>query len=88
MKTFLKITIIAISLIRVSAFADPETVSLEQLVSELVKNNPDIQAAENRYEAAQARPRQMGSLPDPVLSFVSRNGSANPAPFTELERIL
>ncbi len=84
MISFLKSSIIAISLVALSASAEPETISLEQHVFELVRNNPDIQAAESRYEAAQARPSQMRTLPDPVLSFVSRNGSGNPAPFTEL----
>ncbi|MCI0606500.1 TolC family protein [bacterium] len=84
MISFLKSSIIAISLVALSASAEPETISLEQLVSALVRNNPDIQAAESRYEAAQVRPSQMRTLPDPVLSFVSRNGSGNPAPFTEL----
>ena len=65
-------------------FADQETVSLDQLIGELVKNNPQIQAAESRYQAAAARPSQMRTLPDPVVSFVSRNGSGNPLPFTEL----
>jgi outer membrane protein, heavy metal efflux system len=88
MISFLKIAIIAITLVATSASADPETISLEQLVSELVKINPDIQAAESRYQALQARPSQMWTLPDPVLSFVSRNGNGNPAPFTELGKDL
>src|SRR5688572_32308637 len=88
MNPFLKITIVVIVLIATSsgfsAATEKQTVSLEQLISELLKNNPNIQAAETRYLAAQARPSQMRTLPDPVVSFVSRNGSGNPAPFTEL----
>ena len=87
MKPFLKITIILILLIMpagLSVAQEQQTVSLEQLISELLKSNPDIQAAESRYQAAQARPSQARTLPDPVLSFVSRNGSGNPTPFTEL----
>ena len=89
MKPFLKIAIIAVLLVSPllmspSVTASEQTVSLEQLVSELLKNNPDIQAAESRYLAAQARPSQMRTLPDPTVSFVSRNGNGNPTPFTEL----
>jgi cobalt-zinc-cadmium efflux system outer membrane protein len=84
MKPFLIIAIIAVLLVVSSARADEPTVSLEQLVSELLKNNPDIQAAESKFWAAQARPSQMRTLPDPTVSFVSRNGNGNPTPFTEL----
>ena len=45
-----------------------EKVTLEQLILELLKNNPDIQVSESRYRALQARPSQMRTLPDPVLS--------------------
>ncbi len=49
-----------------------------------LQNNPQIQSAEAGHRAALARPSQAKTLPDPVLSFVSRNGSGNPTPFTEL----
>src|SRR3990172_2214878 len=87
MKPFIRTTIILIVLLMPAAYSaaqEQQTVSLEQLISELLKNNPDIQAAESRYQAAQARPSQARTLPDPVVSFVSRNGSGNPTPFTEL----
>lgn len=82
MKTFHTIAII--TLLISSAFAEDATVTLDQLVAELVKNNPEIQAADSKYQAALARPSQMSALPDPVVSFVSRNGSGNPIPFTKL----
>jgi outer membrane protein TolC len=87
MKTFHTIAIIALFLATScigAVFAEEATVSLDQLVSELLKNNPQIQAAESKYQAALARPSQMRALPDPLVSFVSRNGSGNPVPFTEL----
>src|SRR4029078_3804976 len=84
MKPFLIIAIIAVFLGAFSVQADEQTVSLEQLVSELLKNNPDIQAAESRFLAADGRPSQMRALPDPIVSFVSRNGDGNPVPFTQL----
>ena len=61
-----------------------ETVTIDQLVAEMLKNNPELHAAESRSLAAQARPAQLKALPEPVLSFVTRNGNGNPVPFTEL----
>jgi cobalt-zinc-cadmium efflux system outer membrane protein len=86
MNSFSKITIVLLILAAcpIQAADVPETVSLEQLVTVMLKNNPDIQAAQNRYLAAQTRPSQMRTLPEPVISFVTRNGNGNPAPFTEL----
>jgi len=40
---------------------------LEDLVPELLANNPEIQAARKRYEAAQTRPSQESALPDPKI---------------------
>ena len=37
-------------------------VDLSALIREAVEHNPEIQAAEQRYRAAQARPSQAGSL--------------------------
>ncbi len=76
--------IVLAAILAFSAATEEQKVSLEQLISELLRSNPDIQAAESRYLAAQARPSQVRTLPDPALSFVSRNGSGNPTPFTEL----
>lgn len=41
---------------------------LPDLVREALANNPSIQAARHRYEAARLRPTQERSLPDPMLS--------------------
>lgn len=41
---------------------------LPDLVREALANNPSIQAARHRYEAARLRPPQERSLPDPMLS--------------------
>ena len=45
----------------------PEIVRLEDLTPELLTNNPEIQAARKRYEAAQTRPGQESALPDPKI---------------------
>lgn len=52
---------------------------LNQLVSEALRANPEILAAQKRYEAARQRPSQESSLPDPMLSF-SYNSVGRPWP--------
>jgi outer membrane protein TolC len=51
------------------AFAQETRVSLQDLTSEAIKNNPDIVAAQKAYEAARQRPTQEASLPDPMISL-------------------
>jgi outer membrane protein TolC len=41
---------------------------LNLLVSEALRENPEIRAAQKRYEAARQRPTQASSLPDPMFS--------------------
>jgi outer membrane protein, heavy metal efflux system len=54
-------------------------VSLRDLASEAMKNNPEIVAAQKGYEAARQRPTQESSLPDPMLSF-GYTSVGNPLP--------
>lgn len=61
-----------------------EELTLQALIQELINNNPEIQAMESRYQAALARPSQVRTLPDPTVSFVTRNADGNPVPFTTL----
>src|SRR5262245_57320335 len=42
---------------------------LNDLIAELVKANPDVQAAYLRYQAALTRPEREGALPDPRITF-------------------
>jgi outer membrane protein TolC len=44
-------------------------VSLQELTSEAMQNNPEIVAAQKSYEAARQRPTQESSLPDPMISL-------------------
>lgn len=48
-------------------------------VSAALKSNPEIVAAQRRYDAARQRPIQEGSLPDPMVS-AGYNASGNPLP--------
>ena len=43
--------------------------SLRELTSEALKNNPEIVAAQKSYEATRQRPTQESSLPDPMISL-------------------
>jgi outer membrane protein, heavy metal efflux system len=45
-----------------------ESVRLDWLVQELLKSNPELQAARKRYEAALTRPAQESALPDPRIT--------------------
>ncbi len=56
---------------------------LDDLVKEALGRNPEILAAQKRYEAMRQRPSQESSLPDPTLSL-SYNSSGNPLPFQGL----
>jgi outer membrane protein TolC len=52
---------------------------LADLVTEALEKNPEIAAAQKRYEAARQRPVQERSLPDPMLS-AGYNSSGRPWP--------
>ena len=54
-----------------------QSVDLSRLRSYTLANNPDIKAAEQRWRAAQARPSQEGSLPDPMVNTGYHNESFN-----------
>src|SRR5262245_10540006 len=56
-----------------------EAQSLGSLIAEAMRNNPEILAAQKRYEAMRQRPTRESSLPDPMFSMGwSSNG--NPLP--------
>lgn len=54
---------------------DGRPISLEKLILEALEKNPKIQAARRRWQAAQQRPTQVSTLPDPMLSY-ARFGSS------------
>lgn len=57
----------------------PARMPLAGLVSEAVARNPEISAAERRYDAARERPAQERSLPDPMVS-AGYVANGNPLP--------
>ena len=43
--------------------------SVQELIVQALRNNPEVIAAQKNYEAARQRPTQLSSLPDPTLSL-------------------
>ena len=56
-----------------------ERLDLKQLIEIALERNPEILAAQKRYEAAAQRPRAAGALPDPMVSL-GYNASGYPLP--------
>ncbi len=48
---------------------ESEQLELENLIAKALESNPEIKAAKSRWQAAQQRPPQVSSLPDPMLSY-------------------
>lgn len=56
-----------------------ERLLLKPLISQALRRNPEILAAQKRYESLRQRPGRESSLPDPMLSFgYSSAGSPRP----------
>ena len=54
-----------------SLHAEEKTFGPGDLVNGLMQNNPEIQAARSRFEAATKRPSQVGTLPEPTASYTN-----------------
>lgn len=50
-----------------------DVVTLDSLVLEALENNPELRAARARWEASQKRPKQEGTLPDPMIGVGWQN---------------
>jgi outer membrane protein, heavy metal efflux system len=51
--------------------AEEKPLGPQDLVNGLIQNNPEIQAARFRFEAATKRPSQAGTLPEPTANFTN-----------------
>ena len=71
--------ILAITAASAAAQVPELRVSLRELTGEAIKNNPDIVAAQKKYEATRQRPTQESSLPDPMISL-GYSSVGNPLP--------
>ncbi len=74
---------IGLAWLATSALAAGQELRLNDLVTEALTNNPEIQAAQKNYEAARQRPGQMSSLPDPMFS-PGWTSNGNPLPGAQL----
>jgi outer membrane protein TolC len=68
-----------------AAAAAEERLSLDALVAEALEKNPEIMAAQKRYEAARQQSRVEGALPDPMVG-IGWNSSGGPLPFQGVGR--
>jgi cobalt-zinc-cadmium efflux system outer membrane protein len=73
------VRVISLALLFVIPRVGAQALRLDDLVSEALIRNPEILAAQKRYEAARQRPSQAGSLPDPTFS-PGWNSNGNPLP--------
>lgn len=70
---------IALALASAGTELDAQSLRLNDLIREALASNPEILAAQKKYEAARQRPSQESSFPDPVLSVgYSSNGGPLP----------
>src|ERR1700694_4932774 len=53
--------------------------NLRELTGEALKNNPEVVAAQKKYEATRQRPTQESTLPDPMISL-GYNSVGKPLP--------
>ena len=54
-----------------SLHAEERTLGPQDLLNGLMQNNPEIQAARARFDAATKRPSQVGALPEPAASYTN-----------------
>src|SRR5882762_7530096 len=54
-----------------SLHAEEKPLGPQDLLNGLIQNNPEIQAARSRFEAATKRPSQAGTLPEPTASYTN-----------------
>src|SRR5882724_5414007 len=54
-----------------SLHAEERTLGPQDLLNGLMQNNPEVQAARFRFEAATKRPSQVGTRPEPMASYTN-----------------
>ena len=71
--------LLLIPLMAAGLCAQVQRTDLQDLLAEALNNNPEIAAAQKRFEASRQRPTQVSSLPDPMVS-PGYNSSGRPWP--------
>src|SRR2546421_3196629 len=54
-----------------ASYAEEKPLGPQDLLNGLIQNNPEIQAARSRFEAATKRPSQAGAPPEPTVSYTN-----------------
>lgn len=81
---FLWIGILFLTLFQASLAQSPDsTMQLSALIQEALEYNPNLQSAQNTWQAAEARIPQAGALPDPLLVFNLMNMPVNTFAFDQ-----
>jgi len=60
---------LTVSISSIFAQSEDETLKLDQLIDEALKNNPELKAARSRADAYRERPPQVSSLEDPRITL-------------------
>jgi outer membrane protein TolC len=83
-KRFMWIGMLMLTLFRMGLAQPPDsTMQLSALIEEALENNPDLQSAQNTWQAARAKIPQAGALPDPLLVFNLMNMPVNTFAFDQ-----
>jgi cobalt-zinc-cadmium efflux system outer membrane protein len=69
--TFCRSAFCVLALALPSLHAEDKTFGPQELLNGLMQNNPEIQAARARFDAATKRPSQVGTLPDPTAGYTN-----------------
>ena len=64
---------------------EPGVLSLDEVVTQALQHNPEITAAQKRYEAMRQKPRMESALPDPMVG-IGYNSSGSPRQFAGIGR--
>src|SRR5437660_12436590 len=62
---------ISFCMLAATLHAEEKALGPQDLLDGLLRNNPEIQAARSRFDAATKRPSQAGTLPEPTASYTN-----------------
>jgi cobalt-zinc-cadmium efflux system outer membrane protein len=79
MRNLFVLGLVTVALAASTSAQEPARIELGTVLTEALANNPEIAAAQKRYDAARQRPARERSLPDPMVS-AGYNASGNPLP--------
>ena len=76
---FIRIMTVGLFCFAAHAWAEPQEITssltLDEVVSEALRNNPQIRAMQAKWEAARARPVQERTLPNPEFTYMGMDAA-------------